>query len=57
MTKDEIIWELRQKLRAAEDKLEMVKRMDQSEFHCSTAEHKGYVLGIKRCIEWIGEMG
>jgi len=56
MTTNEIIYDLEQKLKQAIDKFEMVKQMDQSDFHCSTAEHKGYCMGIKRCIDWIGEM-
>ncbi len=56
MTSDETIWELEQKLKQAREKLELVKKYDQSEFHCTTAEHYGYCNGIKRCIDWIKEM-
>ncbi len=56
MTTNEIIYELKEKLRIQELVVKDRKELDQAEFHCSTAKNEGIALGIIQCIDWIKEM-
>lgn len=55
MTRDEIIWELTQKLKEAKKDKEKVDNLEPWEYHCVQRENAGYCRGIEACIKWVGE--
>ena len=56
MTRDDIIYELKQKLEMALKEKDQVDLLEKCDFHCTQSEKKGYCTAIKQCIKWIETM-